>query len=205
MDFRQTLLLYLLLGAGVAIGYAARTPDKGRAWATILAAWVFWPLFVPLLLSAEEEPPTPVSEPRNTRIARYREQLDRLAATAPALGLSHLPEQVARIQSRWTERVAWLMETNLLIQNLKATHTPVRPGTMAPQTPQIEELQRLQHSTEQALERSLSGINELAVQIQLLKAPGVDRTAELECIERVLKAMLELETAEEPSMMSSPE
>ena len=195
MDLRQTLLLYLLLGAGVAIGFAARTPDKGRAWATILAAWVFWPLFVPLLLSADEEsvtPTTPTSEPLDARITRSREQLDHLAATAPALGLPDLPEQVARIQALWVERATWLTETGLLIQNLKATHTSVTPGTMAPRTPQIEELERLQHTTTESLARSLNGIDELAVHIQLLKAPGVDRTAELERIERVLKAILDL-------------
>ena len=134
MDFRQTLLLYLLLGAGVAIGFAARTPDKGRAWATILAAWVFWPLFVPLLLSAEEEPVTPVppaSEPLEARITRSRDQLDRLAATASALGLPDLPEQVARIQALWAERATWLTETGLLIQSLKGTHSPATSGTPA--------------------------------------------------------------------------
>ena len=196
MDFRQTLLLYLLLGAGVAIGFAARTSDKGRAWATILAAWVFWPLFVPLLLSAEEESvtaTTPTSEPLDTRIARSRDQLDRLAATAPAIGLPDLPEQVARIQALWAERATWLTETGLLIQNLKTTHSPAASETMPANSPQIEELERLQHTTTESLARSLNGIDELAVHIQLLKAPGIDRTAELERIERVLKAMLELD------------
>ncbi len=196
MDFRQTLLLYLLIGAGVAIGFAARSSDKGRAWATILAAWVFWPLFVPLLLSADEEPVTPVphtSEPLEARITRSREQLDRLAATAPALGLPDLPEQVARIQTLWAERATWLTETGLLIENLKATHSPATTQSMPAHTSQLDELERLQHTTEQSLHRSLNAIDELAVHIQLLKAPGIDRPAELECIERVLRAILELD------------
>ena len=200
MDFRQTLLLYLLIGAGVAIGFAARSSDKGRAWATILAAWVFWPLFVPLLLSAEEEsvtPTTPTSEPLDARIARSREQLDRLAATAP--GLPDLPEQVARIQALWAERATWLTETGLLIQSLKGTHSPATSGTMAPNTSQLDELERLQHTTTESLDRSLYGIDELAVHVQLLKAPGVDRTAELERIERVLQAILELDAGQPAS------
>ncbi len=199
MDFRQTLLLYLLIGAGVAIGFAARTSDKGRAWATILAAYVFWPLFVPLLLSAdEEEPDAPVpsaAEALAVRLTRGRELLDRLAATSSALGIPDLPEQVSRIQALWSERAAWLTETSLLMQTLQTTHSPATSGVTAANTPQIEELQRMQHSTEQALDRSLSGIDELAVHVQLLKAPGVDRTAELERIERVLRAILELEAA----------
>ena len=198
MDFRQTLLLYLLIGAGVAIGFAARTSDKGRAWATILAAYVFWPLFVPLLLSADEEsvtPTTPASEPLEARIARSREQLDRLAATGPALGLPDLPEQVARIQTLWLERATWLTETGLLIQSLKATHSPATSGTMPPPTSQLDELERLQHTTTKSLNRSLNAIDELAVHVQLLKAPGVDRPAELARIERVLTAILELEAA----------
>ncbi len=196
MDFRQTLLLYLLIGTGVAIGFAARSPDKGRAWATILAAWVFWPLFVPLLLSADEESVTPVppaSERLDARIARCSEQLDRLAATAPALGLPDLPEQVARIKTLWSERATWLTETGLLIQSLKATHPSATSQSMPAHTSQLDELERLQHTTEQSLDRSLNAIDELAVHVQLLKAPGVDRTAELECIERVLRAILELD------------
>ncbi len=197
MDFRQTLLLYLLLGAGVAIGFAARSSDKGRAWATILAAWVFWPLFVPLLLSVAEEvpiPPTgPAPEPLGTRIARSSDLLDHLAATGPALGIVDLPEQVARIKTLWAERAIWLTETCLLVQSLKATHTPATSGTMPPNCPQVEELERLQHTTTEALDRSLNGIDELAVHVQLLKAPGIDRPAELERIERVLQAILDLD------------
>lgn len=200
MDFRQTLLLYLLIGAGVAIGFAARTPDKGRAWATILAAYFFWPLFVPLLLSGEEEasttPTMPARESLEARLARSRERLDRLTATGPALGIPDLAEQVSRIKSLWSERAVWLTETGLLIQSLKTTHSPALSGSMAPQTPQIEELQRRQHSTAESLDRSLNGIDELAVHVQLLKAPGVDPTAELACIERVFKAILNLEAAE---------
>ncbi len=199
MDFRQTLLLYLLFGIGVAIGFAARTPDKGRAWATILAAWVFWPLFVPLLLSAGEEvqvtsaPPAP--EALEARLTRGGELLERLVATSPVLGLPDLPEQVSRIKALWAERVTWLTETALLIQSLKSTHSPTTSGTMSPNSPKIEELQRLQQTTEKSLDHSLNGIDELAVHVQLLKAPGVDRPAELERIERVLQAILELEAA----------
>ena len=202
MDFHQTLLLYLLLGAGVAIGFAARTPGKGRAWATILAAWVFWPLFVPLLLSADEEPATPVppaSEPLEARLTRGGELLDRLVATSSALGIPDLPEQVSRILALWSERAAWLTETALLIQSLKSTHSPTTSGTMSPNSPQIEELQRLQQTTEKSLDHTLNGIDELAVHVQLLKAPGVDRTAELERIERVLQAILELDAGQPAS------
>ena len=193
MDFRQTLLLYLLIGAGVAIGFAARTRDKGRAWATILAAYVFWPLFVPLLLSADEEvPTTPQQESLASRIARSCELLDRLAASGPSLGIPELPKQVDQIKALWAERAAWLTETGLLIQSLQASHTPANSNTMA-SPPQIEELQRLQHTTTESLERSLDGIDELAVHLQLLKAPGIDRTEEMVRIERVLRAILELE------------
>lgn len=197
MDLRQTLLLYLLLGGGVAIGFAARSSDKGRAWATILAAWVFWPLFVPLLLSTDEELPAETSsitgETIDTRLARGCELLDRLVATSPALNIPVLPEQVARIKSLWSERAVWLGETGLLIQSLKAAHTPETSSKTAPMTQQVDELECMQISTEHALNQSLNSIDELAVLIQLLKAPGVDRTAGLERIEGVLKAILELE------------
>ncbi len=199
MDFRQTLLLYLLIGAGVAIGYAARSSDKGRAWATILAAWVFWPLFVPLLLSVDDEeivPPTlPDRECLLVRIARGRELLDQLAASGPELGIPLLAEQAAHIKSRWSERAAWLAETDLLVQSLNTT---IRDPSKA-QTPQIEELQFMQQSTKVTLQRSLVQIDELAVWIQLLKAPGVDRASALERIEAVLRAIQDLESRPGPA------
>ena len=203
MDIRPTLLLYLLVGAGVAIGFAARVSDKGRAWATILAAWVFWPLFVPLLLSVDEEvsPAGQASEPLETRIARCSELLDHLAATGPALGIVDFPEQVARIKTLWAERATWLTETGLLIQSLQTTHSPSTIGLMPPNSPQIEELNRLQHTTQERLQRSLIAVDELAVLIQLLKAPGIDRPAELTRIAQVLKTILEVEATPGSSSM----
>ena len=205
MDIRPTLLLYLLIGAGVAIGVAARVSDKGRAWATILAAWVFWPLFVPLLLSAdEEEVPSAkhASEPLDARIARCSDLLDHLVATGSALGIVDIPEQVTRIKTLWAERATWLSETGLLIQSLQATHSPSTIGLMLPNSPQIEELNRLLHTTQERLQRSLNAIDELAVHVQLLKAPGIDRPAELARIAQVLRAILDLETTPGSSSMS---
>jgi hypothetical protein len=51
--FGQTLLLYALVGAGVALALYLRTPTAGR-WEQafrVLTAVLFWPLYVPLLLS----------------------------------------------------------------------------------------------------------------------------------------------------------
>ncbi len=197
MDFRQTLLLYLLIGAGVAIGFAARSSGKGRVGATIVAAWIFWPLFVPLLLSADEAsvtPATPVSETLDARLQRGRDLLDRLAATGPALGIPDLPEQIAHIKAHWSERAAWLVETDRFIQTLKADLTT--STTMTASAPPIEELQRLQHSTAASLDRSLNGIEAMAVHLQLLRAPGVDRAVELERIERMLKTIMERDVFE---------
>src|SRR5207249_1644907 len=49
-----TVILYLLLGVGVAVAVAARGGRRGELTFRVLAAVPFWPLFVPLLLSGTE-------------------------------------------------------------------------------------------------------------------------------------------------------
>jgi hypothetical protein len=53
MKLEQLLLLHLMAGVGVAVGVYLSAPSRHRAarWSQTLAAVIFWPLFLPLLLS----------------------------------------------------------------------------------------------------------------------------------------------------------
>ena len=191
MDIRQTLFLYLLLGAGVAIGFAARSQDRARAWVTILAAWVFWPLFVPLLLGEEtaEEAAAPASNSNRdelaTRVQQSGELLDRLVASLPPVGISDLQLKLTETKNRWAAQLAWLAEADSLMQMRFA---------LTPEQTRLDELRCMQTTTEASLARSLDSVQELAVVVQILKAPGADPTPELARLERVLTAILELDT-----------
>ncbi len=191
MDIRQTLFLYLLLGGGVAMGWAARSSGRAKPWLTILAAWVFWPLFVPLLLDggAVEEAALPVPRTNRdeltARIQKSGELLDRLVTAIPPTGIADLPEKLGQTKSRWGGQLAWLIEADTLTAGPKAS-----PEEQA----RIEELRRMQSTTVESLDRSLDSLQELAIMVQILKAPGADRPAELARLERVLNAIIELET-----------
>ena len=54
MSLGTTIILYLLIGVGVAVAVAARGGSRGELAFRLLAAVPFWPLFVPLLLSGSE-------------------------------------------------------------------------------------------------------------------------------------------------------
>ena len=54
MSLGTTVILYLLIGVGVAVAVAARGGSRGELAFRVLAAVPFWPLFVPLLLSGSE-------------------------------------------------------------------------------------------------------------------------------------------------------
>src|SRR5947209_3849646 len=54
MSLGTTGILYLLIGVGVAVAVAARGGSGSELAFRVLAAIPFWPLFVPLLLSAKE-------------------------------------------------------------------------------------------------------------------------------------------------------
>src|SRR5262249_18225916 len=65
MSLGTSLVLYLLLGAGVAVAVAARgSRSRGELAFRVLAAVAFWPLFVPLLLSGNGTGSTAETSPR---------------------------------------------------------------------------------------------------------------------------------------------
>ncbi len=65
MKLEQLFLLHLMAGVGVAVCVYLSGRDRSARWFQTLAAVVFWPLFLPLLLSGRtrtdsEPPPQPV-------------------------------------------------------------------------------------------------------------------------------------------------
>src|SRR4051812_7885934 len=69
MSLGTTVILYLLIGVGVAVAVAARGGSRGELAFHLLAAVPFWPLFVPLLLSENEGRPQSPQRQRGTILA----------------------------------------------------------------------------------------------------------------------------------------
>ena len=58
MNFNESLVFYLVVGlaVGAAQALADRSASRQGCLFSILAAWLFWPLYLPLLLASKREP-----------------------------------------------------------------------------------------------------------------------------------------------------
>jgi len=58
MNFNESLVIYLVVGlaVGAAQALVERSASRRTRMLSILAAWLFWPLYLPLLLASGREP-----------------------------------------------------------------------------------------------------------------------------------------------------
>src|SRR5262245_41384729 len=111
MSSGTTGILYLLIGVGVAVAVAARGGSKRELAFRVLAAVPFWPLFVPLLLSAParvsivetEEKPAPRDE-LSTAIAQADAELEGALGSLGGWAEHVLSRERGRIEEL---RTAW--------------------------------------------------------------------------------------------------
>lgn len=110
MRFGETILLYLVAGVGVAGAVYLNGEGGGRGWwdrIQIMPSVVFWPLYLPLLLSRPEPPiirSTPVKEAERDEMAEAIAQVDAELATA----LSSLDGWAENVMAREKDRLAEL-------------------------------------------------------------------------------------------------
>ena len=79
MNMEGTLLLYVLIGLAVGVTLSVRDPRRAVFWLTL--GVLFWPLFLPLLLSPRKAAPKP---PRKD-IDALRDEIARLDPPIPEL------------------------------------------------------------------------------------------------------------------------
>lgn len=81
MNFNESIIYYLVIGAAIAVAYRLQDRNRGVALrsAACLAAWLFWPLYLPLLLSARNDRSAECSgaEPVSDDLARGIVQVQR--------------------------------------------------------------------------------------------------------------------------------
>src|SRR6516225_9431468 len=96
--FLQTLILYLVIGIGMAAAvYTAPFSENGR-WFRILSAVPFWPVYLPILLS-----PPVVSEKKNTIEKNSSLPRDEMTATIEQVDAEL--EQALNSLDGWAEDV----------------------------------------------------------------------------------------------------
>lgn len=164
MDFQQTALMYLLIGLGLTVGIAG----KGRRNAGILlATCLFWPLFLPFLVGGSE---SSVHETPDILVefAEAERALDRISSMTnigPAI-----QERVVAIKAAWLQQCEWLVEADRILNENRQF-----PQDESNRGPAANELRIRRDQTAQALRSDVLRVYELAVAIQLWKAPGANR------------------------------
>ncbi|MCB9759840.1 MAG: hypothetical protein H6739_08405 [Alphaproteobacteria bacterium] len=178
----ELLVVYLMIGAGVALAWS-RSGKEGAAWAVGL-----WPLFVPALL-VREAPPSPPPVLRTggwgDRIAAAIGALEAALGAWDALPERSVCEQSLRAASRGlgalAERHAQLdgvlstPENSLerLAVELEAAPVGARPLVEA-RLGNVQHLHRLREEAREELERALAGLADLSTRVHLARFTGHD-------------------------------
>lgn len=207
MGLGTSLILYLLMGAGVAAAVAlAEGRPGGERVFRVLAAVFFWPLFVPLLLSGPARPPRPQQERGRSEdeidagIARADEEL------AAALGsLKGWAEHVLRreggrveeLRAAWKAQAERIREMDGLLARPEGLAPPEEDAAASERVQQLERarrinrerLRQMRRQTHEDLLANLAWVRELASMIHLAKFSGEPATRAEELVARLAAAV----------------
>ena len=227
--FGQTLILYLVIGAGVAMavylagGVPGLAVSPGR-WFRVVTAVPFWPLYLPVLLApgrAGVHAPSATSAAPHDDLAAAIAQVD--AELAAALGsLDGWAEDVlAREKGRIRDlRAAWLAQAQRIREMDQLLTLPAFAGEDAPDSPaaddrlrnsrqarrqNVERLRRLRQRAYDDLAGSLAWVRELVSLIHLAKFSGAPAARAEELVAQIAAAvegLSELTWQDEPAAVS---
>lgn len=193
MKLEQLFLLHLMAGVGVAVCvYLSGPPTRIAArWFQTLTAVVFWPLFLPLLLShrsvAENDSPTPPApgspDELDRAIAQVAEELDGALQSLGGWGENIRERAQGRLQelrSAWTVQAGRVREMDQIIARAR----DVRPagdllsgsehvrGSQEAIRQNLERLEQVRQKTLDDLLGMLSRVRELVSMIHLARFSG---------------------------------
>jgi hypothetical protein len=230
--FGQTLILYLVVGAGVA-GAVYLTEGTGRGpgrWFRVASAVPFWPLYLPLLLAlgrtdtgeTSDAPPVPEDD-----LTAAINQVD--AELAAALGgLDGWAEEVLvrekvrlrELSAAWLAQAKRIREMDRVLaqpeyaeENLSASPPATGKSTAddrlrnsrQARRQNVERLRRLRQRAHDDLMGSLAWVRELVSMIHLAKFSGAPAARAEELVAQIAAAvegLSELTWQEEPDISS---
>jgi hypothetical protein len=217
MKLTETILFYLLLGAGIAAAVALRREGTGAAgrWFRIATAVFFWPLYLPILLErparpdliadvAEKRPQNPDDEYAAT-IARVEAELESALDSLDGRAENVL----AREQDRFAElRSAWRWQADRIRQldRLLATADTEPPADDSPTEVQFagnprfrqseqarrenfEQLQAVRQRLHDDLLGTLAWVRALVSMIHLAKFTGAPASRAEELVAQIATAV----------------
>lgn len=205
MSLASTLVLYLMLGAGVAGALLVREGMLGLAGAgRLVTACVFWPLFVPVLLAQEPaaEPATSESatsdaaatDPIQTQIERVESELDGALRTLDGWTEGALALEDARfdeLSHAWrvqAQRIRELGELLIASGDESSTLDSGAPSARA-RRDNIERLKQLHQRLQNDLLGNLVWVRELVTLIHLAKYTGAPASRAEELVAQIAAAV----------------
>jgi len=205
MTLDAGLLLYLLMGGGVAV--AVGVSEKGRFWRAA-GALFFWPLFVPWLLGQPavppDETPAPAVDELSVAITRADEELqvalDGLDDWAGHVLLGE-KDRIRELRSAWRNQAERIREMDRLLarpdpEPLNVADIPgdrVRHLEHARRAnrDRLRDLRRQEHED---LVSSLAWVRELASMIHLARFRGEPVARAEELVRRLASAVEDFST-----------
>jgi hypothetical protein len=210
-----TLLLYLLVGLAMAVGvYLAR-----GAGANVLLAIVFWPFYVPLLVT---RPSSGAPQPLPLRVDEMSAAITQVDAeltaalaslqTWPAEARQREAERLAELRSGWiaqAERIR-AMDRLLALPDY-AGASPAAPSDAAVHITErvrhsqearqdnVDRLRQVRHKAYDDLMATLAWVRELVSMIHLARFTGAPNTRVTELLDQIVNAQ---RRASEPAITS---
>lgn len=207
MGFVATVLFYHLIGAGVALAvFVSDEPGHGLAARgfRVISAAVFWPLYVPILLSR----PTRVTASRETLQPTRRDEMDETIGRVDAeleaalSGLDGWAENVLtretsrlrELRTAWTAQATRIREMDRLL-GAAATAPPATPTNgrcLRSEQARRANLNRLRTVRQRAyddLMGTLAWVRELVSMIHLAKFTGAPASRAEELVAQIAAAV----------------
>ena len=204
MGFTETLIFYLLIGLGVsaAVWLASSKPLSFGSLFPLFSAVLFWPLYVPILLSSHgadgdlqsEKPDDRPQDAIALSIAQAESELD--AALASLNGwageaFSRQHGRIAELKVAWTAQALRIRDLDRLLDashtefcNLPAEVQRVRDSEQARQH-NLEQLREIRRQAHDDLTATLAWVRELVTMIHLAKFTGAPASRAEELVAQI--------------------
>ena len=211
MGLSATLILYLMCGAGVAAAVLLReNATPGERLFKLIAAWLFWPLFVPSLLSAPAPPVrsaalrnhTPADDKLSRAVARVEAELERALLSLDGWAeqtLANERDRLDELKLAWRAQAARIGELSDLLAELRADDVAAGAASVAAddrishseqsRLDNIERLTNLRCQMEHDLLGTLAWVRELATMIHLAKYSGAPASRADELVSQIAAAV----------------
>lgn len=209
MGFSETMIFYHLIGVGVAAAVFLSAPGRGRVrpWFRAATAVVFWPLYLPILLSAprsrESAPRAVDGDAMSQAISQVEAELETALASLDGWAedvLAHESHRFSELGGAWRAQAERVREIDRLLAETDHGPTP-SPTPSNPQ--QIDRCRRSEQGRRDNLARlrlvrgrahedlmsTLAWVRELVSMIHLAKFTGAPASRAGELVAQIAAAV----------------